>query len=58
MPAHWYVGLIPIPLVGGALSLGEIRGGCVPGGSLGSLFTDGWGCDPTWIIVWPGAFQH
>ena len=51
------MGLIPIPLVGGALSLGEIRGGCVPGGSLGSLFTDGWGCDSTWIIVWPGAFQ-
>ena len=45
----------PIPLVGGALSLDEIRVGCVPEGSLGSLFTDGWGCDPTWIIVWPGA---
>ena len=45
--------LIPIPLVGGALSLGEIRGGCVCGGvSLGSLFTDGWGCDPTWIVIW------
>ena len=49
--------LIPIPLVGGALSLSEIRGGCVPGGSLGSLFPDGWGSDPTWIIVWPGASQ-
>ena len=34
------MGLIPIPLVGGALSLGEIRGGYVPGGSLGSLFVD------------------
>ena len=41
--------------VGGALSLGEIRGGYVPGGSLGSLFTDGQGYDPTWIVVWPGA---
>ena len=41
MPAHWKVELIPIPLVGGALSLGEIRDGCVPGGPLGSLFTDG-----------------
>ena len=39
--------------MGGALSLGEIGGGCVPPGSLGSLFTDGWGCGPTWIIVWP-----
>ena len=27
------MGLIPIPLVDVALSLGEIRGGCVPGGS-------------------------
>ena len=58
MPAHWYVGLIPIPLVGGALSLCEIRGSCVPGVSLGSLCMDGWGCDPTWIVVWPGASQH
>ena len=57
MPAHWQVEVIPIPLVGRALSLGEIRGGCVTGVSLGSLFTDGWGCDPTWIIVWPGASQ-
>ena len=47
--------LIPIPLVGGALSLGEIRGGCVPGASLGSLFTDGPSCDPTWIVVWTGT---
>ena len=49
--------LIPIPLVGGALSLSEIRGGCVTGGSSGSLFTDGWGCDPTLIVIWPGASQ-
>ena len=49
--------LISIPLVGGALGLGEIRGGCVPGGSLGSLFTDRWGCDPIRFIVWPGASQ-
>ena len=49
--------LIPIPLVGGALSLREIRGGCVPGVSLSSLFTDGWGYDPTCIVVWPRASQ-
>jgi len=42
----------------GALSLDEIRGGFVLGGSLGSLFTDGWGCDPTWVVVWPGASQR
>ena len=52
------MGLILFPLVGGALSLGELRGSCVPGGPLGSLFIDGWGCDSTWIIVWPGVSQH
>ena len=59
MPPHWYVELIPIPLVGGALSLGETRDDCVPGeaGSLGSLFGDGQGCVPIWIIVWFGASQ-
>ena len=31
MPAHWLVGLIPLPLVGRALSLFEIRGGCEAG---------------------------
>ena len=46
-----------IPLVGGAWSLAGIRGSCVPMGSLGSLFTDGRGCDPTWIVVCPGASQ-
>lgn len=54
------------PLEGGADSYpssrwgflwGEIRGGCVPRGPLGSQFTDGRGCDPTWIVVWPGASQ-
>ena len=49
--------LIPIPRVGGVLSLGEIRGGYVPGEFLGNLFSDGWGCDPTWIIVWSRASQ-
>ena len=49
--------LILISLMGGFLSLGEITGGCVPGGSLGSLFTGGWGCDPNWIVVCPGASQ-
>ena len=48
------MGLIPIPLVGGALSLGEIRGSVV---CLGCPFTDGRGCDLTWIIVWPEASQ-
>ena len=58
MPAYWWVELIPIPLVDGALSLGEIRVGCVPGGSSGNLFTEGWSCDLTWIVVFPGASQQ
>ena len=48
--------LILIPLVGGALSLDVIRGSCVLGGSLGSLFADGWGYVPTRFVVQPGAF--
>ena len=46
-------GLIPIPLLDGAFSLGDIRGSCVPwGGPLGSLITDGWGCDyySAWVL--------
>ena len=38
------------------MSLGEIRGS-VPGASLSSLFTDGWGYDPTWIVVCPWGFS-
>ena len=30
----------------------------MPEGSLGSLFTEGWGYDPTWIVVCPGASQQ
>ena len=30
----------------------------MPGGSLGSLFKEGWGCDPTWVVVCPGASQQ
>lgn len=50
--------LILILLIGGDLFLGEIRGSCVPEGSLGGSFTDGWGCDPTCMVVCPGASQH
>ena len=38
MPVLWWVELILIPLVGGALSMGVVRGGCVPGRSLGNVF--------------------
>ena len=57
MPAHWSVGLICIPLVGGNLSLGKIRRGCVSRGFLGRLFTDEFGFDPTWIIVCLGLLS-
>ena len=50
--------LILIPLVGWALSLDGIRGGLVPGVSLGSLFTEGQCCNPTWIVVGPGVSQR
>ena len=30
----------------------------MPEGSLGSLFTERWGCDPTWAVVCPGASQQ
>ena len=30
----------------------------MPEESFGRLFTEGWGCDPTWIVVCPGASQH
>ena len=30
----------------------------MPEGSLGRLFTEGQGCDPTWVVVCPGASQQ
>ena len=45
------------PLVGGADSYPSGGWGFVPEGSLGSLFTEGQGCDPTWIVVCSGASQ-
>ena len=57
MPAHLYVELILIPLMGGAESLDGIRGSHVPEGFLGGLFTEGRGCVPSWVVVCPGASQ-
>ena len=42
--------LISIPLVGGALPLGEIRGSCVPGVSLGSCFLMGGAVIPPGLL--------
>jgi len=56
--AQWVKDLVlPRALVIGALSLGVIGGGPLPGGILGSLFANGWSCVPTWFVVWPGASQ-
>ena len=57
VPAHWSVELILISLVGGPLSLDVIRGGCVPEGSSGSLFADGWDCVPTSFVVLSWGFS-
>ena len=46
-----------VPLVGGALSLGVIRGGCMTRRTLGSLLADGLVYVPTPFIIWPAASQ-
>ena len=46
-----------MPLVSRALSLGVIRGGCVPRRALGSLFADGGGSFPTLFFICPEASQ-
>ena len=43
MPGHWWVELILIPLVGEALSLDGVRGGCVPWGVFRQLVYRGAG---------------
>ena len=57
MPTPWQEELILFPLVGGAQSLDGIRGSCMPEGSLGSLFIEGQGCDPNWVVC-PCAAQQ
>ena len=44
MPAHWWVQLGLVPVVGRAMSSGVFRGGCELCTALGSLSADGWGC--------------
>ena len=58
MPAHWWVELGLVPLVGKAVSRGMFRGVCELGATLSSLSVDGWGCVPTLLVVWPEVSQH
>ena len=53
----WYVGLIPMLLLVEALTLGEIKGSFLPGAYFGRLFTERQGCDPSCVVVCPGASQ-
>ena len=46
MSAHWWVELSFVALVGRTMSLVVIRGGCVPGRTLGSLSANGWSYVP------------
>lgn len=39
-----------VQLLGGALSLGVIKGCCLPGRTLGRLLADGWFCVPTLLF--------
>lgn len=58
MPAHWWVELGLVHLVGKAVSRDIIRGGCMLRTPLGSLSADGWGCVPVQLVVWLEASQH
>ena len=57
-PAHWWVELGLVPLMGRAMSRGLFRGGCALWTSLGRLSADGWVYVPTLFVVWPEASQH
>lgn len=56
MPAHWWVELGLVHLVGKAVSRDIIRGGCMLRTPLGSLSADGWGCVLTLLVLWPEVF--
>ena len=58
MPAHWWVELGLLPLVGRAISRGVFRGGYGLRKALSSLSADGWGYVPALLVVWPEASQH
>ena len=57
VPAHWWVKLGLVSLMGRAQSMGVFRGSCVFRITLGRLSADGWGCLPTLLVVVPEASQ-
>ena len=58
MPAHWWVELGLVPLVGRAMSRCMSRDDFGLRTTLGSLSVDGWGYGPTLLVVWPEVSQH
>lgn len=53
MPAHWWLELGLVPLVDEAMLRGVLMGGCELSVAWGTLSTDGWGCVPVLLVVWP-----
>ena len=58
MPAHLWVELGLVHLVGRAKSWGMFRGSSGLWMTLCRLSADGWCCVPTLLVVWPEASQH
>ena len=58
MPAHWWVELGLVLLLGRTMSRSVLRGCFELSTALGTLSADGWGCVPILMVVWPEAFRH
>ena len=58
VPAHWWVELGLVPLVGRVVSRGVFIGGCLLRTTLSSLSAAGWSCVPTPLVVWTEASWH
>ena len=58
VPAHWWVELSLVTLVGRAAQSGMSRGMWAQEDFLSSLSADGWGYVPALLVVWPEASQH
>ena len=58
VPAHWWVELGLVPLVGRAMSEDVFSAGCGLRKALSCLSADRWGCFPALLVVWPVVSQH